>query len=140
MDPATLIRAWFREVWDEGSEEAIDRLLAPHTRMYGLAGAEIVGPEQFKPYFRTMRAAFGDLEIKVLRTLVEGDTVAAHCRVTARHIGESLGAPTGNPVQFEGMTIVRAENGKLVEGWNCFDFLSMYQQLGWVPNPVGPTG
>jgi hypothetical protein len=27
---------------------------------------------------------------------------------------------------------------KIAEGWNCFDFLSMYQQLGWVKNPPLP--
>ena len=36
------------------------------------------------------------------------------------------------------MTILRAENGQIVEGWNCFDFMTMYQQIGWLPNPVLP--
>jgi predicted chitinase len=29
-------------------------------------------------------------------------------------------------------------DGKIVEGWNCFDFLSMYQQIGWVNTPPTP--
>ena len=36
------------------------------------------------------------------------------------------------------MTIIRVEDGKIVEGWNSFDMLSMYQQIGWVANPPLP--
>lgn len=36
-----------------------------------------------------------------------------------------------------GGLIVRARDGKLVEGWNSFDFLSMYQQIGAVPATGG---
>jgi predicted ester cyclase len=138
MNPDALVRAWFHEVWDLGDESAIDRLMAFDAMVHGL-GTPIRGPEGFKPYFRTMRNALGDLEVKVLRTVVQGDMVAAHCHVVARHVGEALGGPpTGKPVEFFGMAIVRVADGKLVEGWNCFDFLTMYQQLGWVKAPVVP--
>lgn len=138
MNPDALVRAWFHEVWDLGDESAIDRLMAPDGAVHGL-GTPIRGPEEFKPYFRTMRNALGDLEVKVIRTVVQGDLVAAHCHVVARHVGDALGGPpTGKPVEFFGMTIVRVAGGKLVEGWNCFDFLTMYQQLGWVKAPVVP--
>ena len=35
--------------------------------------------------------------------------------------------------------MIRVEDGKIVEGWNCFDMLSMYQQIGWVANPPLPA-
>lgn len=139
MTPDAVVREWFREVWDEGREEAIDRLMAPDARVHGLSPQGIQGPEAFKPYFRTMRAALGDLEVKVVQTVVEGDRVAAHCHVIARHVGDALGgAATNRPVDFYGITIARVRDGRIVEGWNCFDFLSMYQQLGWVGNPPLP--
>lgn len=139
MTPDSVVRAWFHEVWDEGREEAIDRLMAPEALVHGLSAEPIRGPEGFKPYFRTMRAALGDLEVRVERTVVQGEMVAAHCHVIARHVGDTLGGPaTGRPVEFWGIAIARVVNGKLVEGWNSFDFLSMYQQLGWVKAPVVP--
>ena len=139
MSADSVVRAWFHEVWDEGREDAIDRLMAPDALVHGLGTEPIRGPEGFKPYFRTMRAALGDLEVRVERTVVQGEMVAAHCHVIARHVGDTLGGPaTGRPVEFWGITIARVVNGKLVEGWNAFDFLSMYQQLGWVKAPVVP--
>jgi predicted ester cyclase len=139
MDPDTVVRAWFREVWDEGREDAIDRLMAADALVHGLNEAPIRGPGEFKPYFRTVRAALGDLEVRVVRTVVQGDTVAAHCHVVARHVGDAFGGPaTGKSVDFYGITIARVVNGRMVEGWNVFDFLRMYQQLGWIKAPVLP--
>ncbi len=139
LTPDVVARQWFREVWDEGKEEAIDRLMHPKALAYGLGAEPIVGPAQFKPFFRAFQTALGDLEIHVVRTVVEGEVVAAHCHVVARHVGESLGGPaTQKPVDFWGMTILRVRDGQIVEGWNCFDFLTMYQQLGWVANPPVP--
>jgi len=33
--------------------------------------------------------------------------------------------------QFSGVPIAKYVDSKLVEGWNGFDFLTMYQQLGF---------
>lgn len=140
MTPDEIVRRWFREVWDEGREEAIDRLMAPHGIAHGLGSQPLKGPDEFKPLFRMFREALGDLQIDVDRTVVQGDMVAAHCRVVARHVGNGLGgAPSWRPVEFWGMTILRVKDDQIVEGWNTFDFLTMYQQMGWVANPPLPS-
>jgi predicted ester cyclase len=137
--PDAVVRAWFKEVWDDGDEDAIDRLMAPYGVAYGLPGGPIQGPTAFKPLLRMFREALGDLSIQVVRTVTEGDTVAAHCHVTARHVGSALGgAPTQQPIDVWGMALVRVEDGRIVEGWNCFDMLTMYQQIGWVGSPPAP--
>jgi predicted ester cyclase len=33
-------------------------------------------------------------------------------------------------VEFTGMTIVRIRDGKIIEAWNNFDFMTMFQQVG----------
>jgi predicted SnoaL-like aldol condensation-catalyzing enzyme len=138
--PDVLARRWFSEVWDNGDESAIDRLMHPQALVHGLGATPIRGPEQFKPFFRVFNRALGDLQIEIPHTVVQGDTCAVHCHVVARHVGSDLGGPaTGALVDFWGITILRVnDNGQIVEGWNCFDFLTMYQQIGWVPNPVLP--
>ena len=138
--PDSIVRRWFKEVWDDGREESIDELLAPYAVAYGLPGGPIQGPTAFKPLFRTFRDALGDLSIEVVRTLTEGEVVAAQCHVTGRHTGGAFGGePSGQPVDFWGIAMIRVEDGKIVEGWNCFDMLSLYQQIGWVANPPLPV-
>jgi predicted ester cyclase len=140
--PDVVVRRWFKEVWDEGDESAIDRLMSADSKVHGLGAPgspAMIGPGPFKEVFKTFREALGDLEIIVERTVVEGELCAAHCRVRGRHVGHAFGGPpTQHPVDFYGVTIARVRDGQLVEGWNCFEFLSMYQQIGWIASPVVP--
>lgn len=143
MTPDTVARQWFKEVWDEGHEEAIDRLADADVVVHGLAGPgapPLRGTAAFKEQvFRVFREALGDLEIAVKRTVTEGDICAVHCLVKGRHVGHALGGePTKNPTTFEGVAILRVRDGRIVEAWNSFDFLTMYQQIGWVTNPPRP--
>ena len=140
--PETVVRQWFKEVWDEGREEAIDRLAAPNLIAHGLGGPSappLRSTAEFKSLFHTFREALGDLEIAVERVISEGDTCAACCRVKGRHVGHLLGGPpTNHPVEFAGILMCVVRDGRIVEAWNSFDFLSMYQQIGWVQNPPRP--
>ncbi len=135
--PDSVVRQWFTEVWNERREDAIDRLMAPGAAVHGLGGAAIVGPDGFKPFYRTFCSAFTDFKVDVVQTVVEGDRVAALCHVTGRHVGDALGGKaTGRSIDLWGTTIGRVQDGRIVEGWNTFDFLTMYQQIGWVKSPV----
>jgi len=141
MSSDALIRAWFQEVWVKGDESAINRLMHPDAVVRGLSGDALRGPEAFKPYYRVMRDALGDINIVIERVVVEGDWCAALCHITAKHTGHALGGqPTNRPLKFHGITMTRSKDGQIVEGWNAFDFLTMYQQIGWLSNPVLPPG
>ena len=129
----TLIHQWFEQVWNQGDESAIDRLMADDAVSHGLIDAEgnpLQGKADFKPFFRRFRNAFPDMQIVVEDTIVEGDKIAARCTVRATHSGDTLGfAATHRPVEFTGICIVRVRDGQLVEGWNNFDFATMLSQL-----------
>lgn len=128
-----LIHRWFEEVWNKGRAEAIDELFADDGIANGLAdesGEPLRGPSGFKPFFQKFREAFPNIEVIVEDTIAEGDKVAARCRVRGTHKGASLGvAATNNEIEFTGITIARIKDGKIVEAWNNFDFLSMSRQI-----------
>ena len=132
-DNASLVRRWFDEVWNSGRAEAIDEMFAEEGVAHGLtdeSGAELRGPAHFRVFHRQFREAFPDIEVVVEDTVSEGDKVAARCTVRGRHRGDSLGfKATDSPVEFTGMSFVRISDGKIVEAWNNFDFMSMFQQL-----------
>jgi len=133
-DNKALIHRWFEEVWNKGRAEAIDEMFAADGIANGLSdeqGEPLRGPDAFRQFFYKVRTAFPDIEVVVEDTVAEGDKLAARCRVRATHQGDSLGiAATRKPVEFTGIALVRIENGKIVEAWNNFDFMSMFQQLG----------
>ena len=142
-DNAAVVRRWFEEVWNRGREEAIDELFDEEGVAHGLAdesGSSLRGASGFKPFFRRFREAFPELEVVVEDTVSEGDKVAARCTVRGRHRGDTLGfKATDSPVEFDGICIVRVAGGKIVEAWNNFDFMSMFQQLGALRLDAGPN-
>jgi steroid delta-isomerase-like uncharacterized protein len=131
MDNKDFIRRWFEEVWNKGREEAIDEMFAADGVAHGLEGdAPIRGAAAFKPFFHKFREAFPEIKVTVEDVVTEGDKVAARCSVRGHHRGDTLGfAATDQPVEFDGMTIARIKDGKIVEAWNNFDFMKMFQQL-----------
>jgi predicted ester cyclase len=134
MLDASFIHRWFDEVWNAQRESAVDEMFAADGVAHGLTddeGNEVRGPEAFKALHRAFVSAYPDLKIIVEDTVVEGDKIAARCRVTGSHQGHGLGvAPTNAPIEFTGITIVRVQDGKITEAWNEFNFMEMYRQLG----------
>jgi steroid delta-isomerase-like uncharacterized protein len=131
--PETVMRTWFDELWNQGREDAIVRLFAADGKAHGLAAGPITGPAEFLPFYRTFRQAFPDIHIDVERSVSSGDMIAVHCHVTATHAGAGFGPASGQKVDFWGFCMARVKDGQLVEGWNCFDFMSCYQQIGLLP-------
>jgi|SRR5262245_6412206 len=129
-----LLKRWFEEVWNQGSNEAIDELLDDEVVIHGLAGPDgkdVQGSGAFREFHRQFRGAFPDISITVEDVIAEGDRVVARCSVRGNHTGESLGiAASNSPIEFGGIAIVKIRDGKFVEAWNNFDFLTMNRQLG----------
>jgi steroid delta-isomerase-like uncharacterized protein len=140
-DNKALIRRWFEEVWNKGRAEAIDELFASDAIAHGLTGAgdaPLRGPDNFKPFFRMFKEAFPDIEVVVEDIIAEGDMVAARCTVRGKHQGDTLGfAATKRPVEFTGICLTRWHAGQIVEAWNNFDFMTMFQQLDVLPAQPG---
>ena len=134
MAEAEFIHRWFEEVWNNKREDAIDEMFAEDGIANGLNDADgnpLRGPEGFKTLHRAFLSAYPDLKIEVVDTVVEGDKIAARCRVTGSHAGDGIGVlPTNQPVEFTGMTIVQVQDGTIVEAWNEFNFMEMYKQVG----------
>ena len=129
-----LIRRWFEEVWNKGRADAIEEMLDQNSIVHGLSddpANPIIGPPDFRPFHSLFREAFPNMTVVVEDTIAEGDKVAARCSVRARHDGDFLGkAATQSPVDFTGIAIVRIYNGKIVEAWNNFDFMTLHKQVG----------
>ena len=137
--PEAVARDWFESVWHQLDESAIDRIMHSDAVAHGLGPQPLRGPADFKPFFRAFKGAFSNIRIQIDRAVTQGDVVAVLCHVTANHAGDAFGPATQRDVDFWGTTFIRVRDGKIVEGWNTFDFLTMYQQIGWVSNPVLPA-
>ena len=96
--------------------------------------SELNAVERAKIVFRQLFAAFPDLHVTIQDQLAEGDKVVTHKLFQGTHQGPFMGvAPTGKPIEFAVIDILRLDNGKVVEHWAIQDRLALLQQLGLVP-------
>ncbi|RYZ80287.1 MAG: hypothetical protein EOP04_26165 [Proteobacteria bacterium] len=122
---ATVLHKWFDEVWNKDDINAIDRLLSDDAEAKGiLTEDQPKGAAGFKLFYKDFRNQFHDVNITVDDAIAQDDIESARTTVTAIH------TPTGKPVTFAGMCMVKTAGGKIVEAYNNYDFLSMYQQIG----------
>ena len=121
---STLTYRWMQEVWNKGREEAIDEMMEANAVVHGIDDIKEPGTAAFKQFFQNFKNQFPQIHVEVHEVVAEGDHETSRCVVNATNAG-------GQHVQFSGMTFVNIANGKISEAWNNFDFMSMYQQLGF---------
>ena len=117
-----------------GDLDQLDDVFAAGCVDHDPAPGQQQGPEGFKGFFSTMRAAFPDFGVEVDKMVTDEDNVAIAYTITGTHEGEFEGiAPTGRKVEVRGVQIGRFEDGKIVERWGASNELAILQQLGAAP-------
>lgn len=130
---AGLIRRWFEVVWNQGREATIDELCAKEAVGHGQThdGSDIVGPDHFKQFWHTFRAAFTSVRVEIHQR--RGEMAMARWTITMTHTGPFLGLQaSGKRVTAAGMSVQRFVGGRIVEAWDNWDQLGVMTQLGAV--------
>lgn len=134
-----LIRRYF-ETFGQGDVEIFDSILSPGFYVRGLHESVADIPESqrgsaiFKQAALAWRNAFPDNQITVDEIVAEGNTVIARWTVRATHRGEFAGLPpTNQEIAYSGVNGFRLADGILVEAWDLWDRLSLWQQLRVLP-------
>jgi predicted ester cyclase len=83
---------------------------------------ELRGLEGVRRSVELYTSVLEELRLNVEEQLVDGNRVTSRFVVTGTH--------RGRRVRFNGITISRFENGRIVEDWSVTDTLGMLRQLG----------
>lgn len=138
---AAILHRWFEEVWNRRNMSIVDELMHEDSLSHGLMddqGNVRRGPDGFRMLFAAFTGAFPDMNVTIDQTVSEGDKVVVHVTVRGTHTGEGIGiAPTGKPIEFAGLCMARVKQGRIVEAWNQYDFMAMYNQLGVLSLTLG---
>jgi steroid delta-isomerase-like uncharacterized protein len=129
-DNETLARRYFDEVWNEGDADAVESLVHPDYRGHDPTVDDLQGPADIKAQVDVLRTGFPDLRIEVDQLVTEGESVAARWTARGTHRGPFLGIPgTRQVVEISGMSMLRFEDGKIVEGWLERDTIGILRRI-----------
>lgn len=128
------IRILFEEVWNTGDVGPLRPWEADSVDIHYRGQTSRVDLDGLADLVAHWRSAFPDLRMEVLHLVAEDDLVAAFVRYEGTHSGTWFGYPaTGKRMSVDEMMFFRFESGRLVEGWEVDDQLSMRTQLGILP-------
>ncbi len=132
MKKSELLQQWYDQVWTNGNLDAIDRLFAPETRANGVIPEFQMDRSDFRDLVAACRQHFGKIRFDLLRTIENGDWLAAALRLRTTR------ADTGAPIEATGQIMARFQGDRMVETHNHFDFVSLFEQLGQFPPDTLP--
>jgi steroid delta-isomerase-like uncharacterized protein len=126
----------FHESWDMRDPERGATVIAEDCQFEDIArGEKQIGPDAYKHDYYRWRKAFSDGECKVTNVIVQGSWAVVEYVNRGTHTGtlrSSLGtfAPTGRKVEVRYCSVMRVEDGKVVEGRDFYDSATIARQLG----------
>jgi predicted ester cyclase len=135
-----IVGRWFAAFWGNPWDPAIiDELAAPNILLQYSLHAPRRGRKDVKAFMQGFREAFPDLSFSGAADLIaEGDYVVGRWQGGGTHTGPafsdflagSLPAASGKKMRFTGTTVLRVEDGKIVEEIGLDDGVTALQQLG----------
>lgn len=126
---AQLSRKWFEDVWNRRRAATIDEMLAPESVGH-LENGDVVGIDAFKAVHAEYLQSFPNLSVVVEGIVADGDDVVVRWLASGCHSGDGFGIKaTKQCVSFRGMTWHRYRDGKLIEGWDCWNQMALLEQL-----------
>ena len=128
--PKEVVNEWFERVWNSRDKAAIDRMMTEDAVAHLAGGAQVCGTAQFSDFQDMLIGAFPDLSVRILRSVGDDTQACLHWEASGTHRGDFVGiATTNRKVNFSGMSFVTVRDGKITEGWDCWDYGSLTTTL-----------
>lgn len=119
-----IIEKYMDEVWNKKNLSIIEELFAEDAKIHSTLG-NFVSPQKMKETVEKWLTAIPDIRVDLLHTLEDDGVIASHWKAKGTHRHEINGITASNqPVEYQGVTMYRLENGKIVEYWAYLDGFS----------------
>ncbi|MGC9418789.1 MAG: nuclear transport factor 2 family protein [Rhodovulum sp.] len=134
MDRVARLEDWYRRVYIEGDFDAVRTLFTDETRAEGLMDGMQVGPEDIAVFAMALVHLVENPRFRIVKAVENGDWLAALIECEAERPGD------GTPLRAMGQLMARFEDDRIAEAYNCFDFVSFFEQMGLLPDHTVAIG
>jgi steroid delta-isomerase-like uncharacterized protein len=139
-DEMERIASIWQGVWTSHDLADYDGVVTPDEVHHFGVRSDTVGLDALEHSLEGFFTAFPDLQAPIEDIVVDGDRVAFRYTDSGTNTGDFFGnPPTGNPVAWTGINILRIQCGMVVESWAEVDGLGLWRQLGLLETPATPA-
>ncbi|MCH9626994.1 MAG: hypothetical protein S4CHLAM2_06280 [Chlamydiales bacterium] len=125
----SLIEKYMLEVWNKKNLAMIANVFSESTRIHSPLG-QFKSREEMTETIQKWILAIPDLNVTLLHTLEDNDIVVSHWRATGTHQKALNGIEAqGKPITYQGMSMYRLENEKVIEYWAYLDSWTLEKQM-----------
>jgi steroid delta-isomerase-like uncharacterized protein len=121
------------KLWNGGDIAIVDALYSEDCLYHNADFLNVKGPEKIKEFVKWVYTAYPDFAITFDEPMKLKDRTVTTFKATGTNdgpLGEDM-PPTGKKMSFNGVTISKIENGKIIETWVYYNQLPLYKQLGY---------
>jgi steroid delta-isomerase-like uncharacterized protein len=130
-DLKQFIATYTEEVWNRHRVDAMDRFYSPAYQHHDLSRPDVRTLADYKQWARDLLVGLPDFQVAADELIAEGDRAVKRWTASGHHNGVLAGIPpTGQAIQFSGVSLYRLEGERIVESWYVYDMLGLAQQLG----------
>ena len=134
-----IARIW-QGAWTSHSLAEYPEVVSPDQVYHFGVREDTIGLDALAQTMEGFFNAFPDLEAPIEDIVVDGDRVAFRYTDIGTNTGSFFGTPpTGEPVSWTGISILRVECGMVVEGWAEVEGFGIWQHLGLLETPATPA-
>ena len=115
-DAKAVVQRYMDDLWNNRNPAAAEEILADDLVWIHPTLGNGRGRQAALDFIKEMREAFPDMEGTIRSMVAEGDQVTIHWGATGTHQRRYRGAaPTGQRLTWEGATLYRVADGRIVE-------------------------
>lgn len=129
------------KLWNGGDVTIVDSLYSAEALYHNADFLNVQGPEKIKGFVKWVYNAYPDFRITLNEPLKLKDRIIYTFQAAGTNDGplaENMLA-TGKKMSFNGVSISKIENGKIIEEWVYYNQLPIYNQLGYKLVPIEET-
>jgi len=127
MTGVEILKAWYARVWEQNDLDAVAEYFDVDAMANGLMTDLAAELEDFQTIVPAVMRLVRNVKINITHSMEDGDKAWAHLEISA------LNAENLSPVACSGQVMIRTKNNKIIEAYNHFDFMSFFEQLGFLP-------
>jgi steroid delta-isomerase-like uncharacterized protein len=143
-DSESIIRKLF-DGFNAGDTDAIVALAADDFELIDCAsGEKYTGPDGARRNAESWMTPFANVSVEILNVISSGDWAVAECVGRGTHSGPMqtpMGEvpPTEKDMELHFCSLIKVRDGKIVEGRDYYDAMTIVTQLGLMPEPAATS-